>query len=68
MDKRFFVCIALLILLLNCGIGITAAESSGDNSTTVEETPAEDPVEEVTEDPVDIPAEDPLMILLLKTL
>ncbi|MGB9131055.1 MAG: PGF-pre-PGF domain-containing protein [Methanosarcina sp.] len=57
MDKRFFVCIALLILLLNCGIGITAAESSGDNSTTVEETPAEDPVEEVTEDPVDIPAE-----------
>jgi PGF-pre-PGF domain-containing protein len=33
MDKRFLVFIALLILLSSSGIGITAAESSGGNST-----------------------------------
>lgn len=51
MDKRFFVCISLLILLFNCGIGITAAESSVDNSTVETPVNVDTPVEDNT--PVD---------------
>lgn len=56
MDKRFFVCISLLILLFNCGIGITAAESSVDNSTVETPVNVDTPVKDDT--PVDEPAVD----------
>lgn len=48
---------------MNCGIGLTSAESAGDNSTVEDpmDTPAEDPVEDSTDDYVDItPTEDPV--------
>src|SRR5665647_2122590 len=59
MDKRFLICIALLILLLNCGISVTAAESTGDNSTV--ETPVDDQVDDTPiedDTPVDEPEVD----------
>lgn len=58
MDKRFLICIALLILLLNCGISVTAAESTGDNSTV--ETPVDDQVDDTpVED--DTPVDEPVV-------
>jgi PGF-pre-PGF domain-containing protein len=41
MDKRFLVFITLLILLSSSGIGITAAESSGGNSTNTDTVSSE---------------------------
>lgn len=64
MNKRFFVCVVLMVLLLNSGIGTTVAQSPEDNSTIndpiIEDIPVEDPVDDQiidTSSVDDIPAE-----------